>query len=68
MKRQTDEDMVDKMDLRDKQFMTMIKIIKDECEPAQLNRILIRMRAETPKMTTLNQPKKRLKIKALLKQ
>ena len=67
MKRQTDEDMVDKMDLRDKQFMTMIQIIKEECEPAQLNRILIRMRAETPKMTSTNQPKKRLKIKALLK-
>lgn len=67
MKRQTDEDMVDKMDLRDKQFMTMIQIIKEECEPAQLNRILIRMRAETPKMTSTSQPKKRLKIKALLK-
>ena len=40
------------MDLRDKQFMTMIQIIKEECEPAQLNKILIRMRTETPKMTS----------------
>ena len=54
MKRQSDEDISDKMDLRDKQFMTMIQIIKEECEPAQLNKILIRMRVETPKMPSTN--------------